>query len=204
MPDHADLPPILEELEIDDLEALRKLANPMRLRLLASFREPHSIAEVAHQIGVPPTRLYYHVNMLVDAGVLMIVDTRKRGAQLEKIYRVVAQSIRPATGIIQRHDVDPAVFAEVAASLVLDSARAELTASLTEHVKSGFDPSQITGALGRTLVSLTPDQAKEWSARIQEFAVELKGDDQDNSDAEVYGFTYSFFPIDPPTTEDTP
>ena len=197
-----DIPPIAEELAIDDLEVLRKLANPLRLRLLALFREPRSIAEVAQQMDVPPTRLYYHVNMLADAGVLAVVATRKRGAQLEKVYRIVAHSIRPSDDILRAPQADPEAFAEVAASLILDSARAELTSSLAHHARTGFDPSKVIGSLGRTLVNLTPEQAELWARRMQEFAVEIKAADTDEG-SEMYGFTYSFFPLDPPTSEAT-
>jgi DNA-binding transcriptional ArsR family regulator len=194
-----ETPAIQDELLIEDIDTMRQLANPFRLRLLHAFRQPQSVRDVADSMGLPVTRLYYHVKILEDAGAIIIVETRKKGPQLEKIYRIAAHGIRPGPSILQG-GVDPVAFAEVAASLVLDSARAELITSLANHAAKGFDPTTINGALGRTLVRLPRERAVEIIDELQAYTVTLKDEDSDPTDA-LYGFTYSFFPLDPAVDE---
>ncbi len=190
----AETPPIREELLIEDISTLKQLANPFRLRLLHAFHRPRSVRDVADSMDLPVTRLYYHVKILEDAGAIIVVETRKRGPQLEKVYRITAHGIRPGPSIIEG-GVDPVEFAEVAASLILDSARAELIASLTEHAAKGFDPATINGSLGRTLTRLPLPRAIEIIAELQALTLTIKDSDSDPTDA-LYGFTYSFFPLE--------
>jgi DNA-binding transcriptional ArsR family regulator len=202
MPIEQEQPPIVDEVEIDDIETLKRLANPMRLRLLFYFRNPMSVGDVAAAMGVPVTRLYYHVKMLEDAGVIFVIATRKRGPQLEKVYRIVAHTIRPGASILDG-GVEPTEFAEVAASLVLDSARAELVASLAKHAARGFDPQSIDGTLGRTIVRLSPEHAADLNRRLEGLVHEVKEQDSGDDTHLLYGLTYTFFPIEPPN-EPTP
>jgi len=192
-------PPILDEVLITDLAVLRQLANPLRLRLAFFFREPHSVAEVAELMDVPVTRLYYHLRILEDAGVIVVVERRKRGPQIEKVYRIVAHTIRPSSSILEG-GASPMEFAEVAASLVLDSARAELTTSLAQHAARGFDPSTIDGSLGRTLVRLPRDRALELIAELEAMVHAIKRSESTDPDDLLYGFTYTLFPIEVPQT----
>lgn len=194
-----ETPAIQDELLIEDIATLRQLANPFRLRLLHAFRQPGSVRDVADSMNLPVTRLYYHVKILEDAGAIIVIETRKRGPQLEKVYRIAAHGIRPGPSILDG-DVDPLEFAEVAASLVLDSARAELITSLARHVAEGFDLSSIKGSLGRTITRLPLERAVEMIAELQAYTITLKDADSDPTDA-LYGFTYSFFPLEPATGE---
>ncbi len=191
-------PPILDEIQIDDIEVLEQLASPLRLRILFHLRQPRSVRELAERMGMPVTRLYYHVGILEEAGAIGVVETRKRGPQLERVYRIVAHSLRPAPDIVTSGRVDAQRFAEAAASLIIDSARAELTESLTAHAAAGFDPTSIRGSLGRTIVSIPPDRAGEVIERLEAFIAELK-DEEDPDDGQAFGFTYTFFAMEPTT-----
>lgn len=191
----AEIPPIREELLIEDIATLKQLANPFRLRLLHAFHRPRSVRDVAESMDLPVTRLYYHVKILEDAGAIIVVETRKKGAQLEKVFRITARGIRPGPTILDG-GMDPVEFAEVAASLVLDSARAELITSLSEHAAKGVDPATINGSLGRTLTRLPLHRAIEVIAELQAYTLTLKDSDSDPTDV-LYGFTYTFFPLEP-------
>ena len=87
MPDHEPV----EVLEVEDIGLFEALNNPIRFRIIRHLQEPRSVKEVAELFGVPPTRLYYHFNMLEEAGVISVVETRKAGAMLQKLYQVRAR-----------------------------------------------------------------------------------------------------------------
>jgi DNA-binding transcriptional ArsR family regulator len=85
---------------IHDLETARIAFRPPRPAVVERLRQPMTVAELATSLGEPASRLYYHVNELERVGLIEVVEVRDRGNLREKVYRVIAPSIR----------VDPAVF----------------------------------------------------------------------------------------------
>ena len=83
---------VAEQAEINTPLQVEALDSPLRMRILKAASEPVAVREIADRLGVPITRLYYHVNMLEEAGFVAVVDSRKSGARLEKIYRITAKS----------------------------------------------------------------------------------------------------------------
>lgn len=70
-----------------NLDQLRALAHPLRLRMMELFAEgPRTTKQVAQQLGEPPTKLYHHVNALERAGLLKLSKTRQNRGAIEKWY----------------------------------------------------------------------------------------------------------------------
>ena len=70
-----------------NLDQLRALAHPLRLRMMELFAEgPRTTKQVAQQLGEPPTKLYHHVNALKRAGLLKLSKTRQNRGAIEKWY----------------------------------------------------------------------------------------------------------------------
>src|SRR3954452_11214244 len=55
---------------ISDVETLKAISDPLRLKILevmdAQFGEPWSVKELASALDVPQTRLYHHVELLLE------------------------------------------------------------------------------------------------------------------------------------------
>src|SRR5919199_432922 len=83
--------PPADELTISDLDSLRVIADPLRLRILESLIEPRTVKQVAAELGIFPTKLYYHMQLLERHGLIMVVDTRLVSGILEKRYRAAAR-----------------------------------------------------------------------------------------------------------------
>jgi len=47
--------------------------------------EPSTARDLAQNLDVPVTRLYYHLNLLLEVGVIEVVETRKSGAMLQRL-----------------------------------------------------------------------------------------------------------------------
>src|SRR5262245_50017494 len=90
----------METHYIRDLETLRLAFRPPRPAVLEKLKQPMTVTELATALGEPPSRLYYHVNELERIGLIRVAELRDRGNLREKVYQVIAPSIR----------VDPAVF----------------------------------------------------------------------------------------------
>ena len=76
---------------IDELDTLQALTEPTRVAMLEVLAEPSSVRQVAAALGVPRTRLYHHVELLVAAGLIEQVDERRAGALSERVYAVSAK-----------------------------------------------------------------------------------------------------------------
>lgn len=85
-----------------DVELIKLLLDPRRSRILEFASHPVTVNELAEKIGELPSRVYYHVHKLEEAGLLEVVDTRQRGNLIEKLY----QSTHPDLNF----SLDPAVF----------------------------------------------------------------------------------------------
>jgi DNA-binding transcriptional ArsR family regulator len=97
--------------EIDSVEVLRALADPVRLAILAALdrRTPDgefpimSVKELARQLGEPQTKLYRHVKQLEAAELIEIAATRMVSGILEQRYRARQRDLRLSEALFRRH-----------------------------------------------------------------------------------------------------
>src|SRR5215472_11922208 len=94
--------PVNEQIPDYDLEdlvvvtatrQLRALANPLRATLLElPLERAATVTELAQAVGRPKSTVAYHVNLLVNAGLLRVVRTRRVRAIDERYYGRVART----------------------------------------------------------------------------------------------------------------
>lgn len=78
---------------IDCLQTLKVYFDPLRGRIMQELaHEPRTVQQVAEALGVPFTRLYYHVKMMEKHNLIRVVDVvQLAGAIEEKYYMVTAR-----------------------------------------------------------------------------------------------------------------
>lgn len=181
-----------EEFQLTKLSQLDALSSPVRMRILRSATQPITVGELSDKFGVPKTRLYYHVNLLADEGLLIQVDERKVGARIERLYKTVASTMQPGPGLIESID-DPHKAAEATAAVLFDPARAETEAVLT----SMFEGETLEGPeLGRLQLRLTDEQVEELSSEVGALIEKMKEDQYHSGDeGRWWSFTLSFVPM---------
>ena len=191
--DLPDLPEIPDEVLISDPSQFEALTSGLRMRILKLCREPLSVREIAGRLEMPVTRLYYHVNLLEDAGFLLVVHTRKSGARLEKVYRIAGRVIQPGPDLIANVQ-DTASASKAMTAIVMEPARADTEDALRRQ----FGGDDLPMSLGRTTARLTPDQVETLKSRLLELVEEIVGGrvDPTEHDALEYSFTYSLVPAD--------
>ncbi len=185
--------PVRDDYFIEDLFTLELLNSPIRLRILHNFREPASVREVAEALDVPVTRLYYHVNLLEEIGAIEVVERRKAGAMIQRIYRTAAKSFKAAPNILDNID-DKQKFAEVGAATVVDGARMDAEATILGQLTmlDAGEEVEVLGSMGRTVVQLTADQVRAFTKRLEALVTEIN--EADDPDGEAFGLTWVFFP----------
>jgi DNA-binding transcriptional ArsR family regulator len=188
----------LQHMEVEDIEVFEVLNNPLRLRILRQLVEPNPIRAVAEALNVPPTRLYYHFDLLEDAGVIRVVETRKVGAMLQKVYQTTARSFRPSAKLTEG-DHSPSELAKITAGVVLDGARLDAEEALERHfeaVVGGADPKEArsSGSIGRSLAFFSKERAQEFAQKLEKM-LEEEFDPDHGKDGIEFAFSYTFFPV---------
>jgi DNA-binding transcriptional ArsR family regulator len=97
--------------EIDSVEGLRALADPIRLAILSALeaRGPDSelpvmsVKELAQHLAEPQTKLYRHVKQLEAAGLIEVAATRMVSGILEQRYRARQRDLRLSTALYRQH-----------------------------------------------------------------------------------------------------
>ena len=174
-----------EMLVVGAPEQLRALADPLRASLLELLLErAASVTEMAEAVDRPKSTIAYHVNLLVDAGLLRVVRTRKVRAIQERYYGRVARTLY--IGMLSRPE-DKQV---VAAMNGLAEAAAEAA------------PAHAADDLRCLLVHarIPVEEVRNFWAEVQ--AVARRFAQIPRSGSQVYGFAAGLYPTDAPTLPD--
>ncbi len=189
------LPP--EELIVREPGQLKALGDPLRLRLIETMegrmRHGWTVKELAAALGTSQTRLYRHVNLLVEAGLIRVAGTQLVGGIVQRHYQLSARAFRmertlaslPETGAALNRLLDVAV----------EDARRNIRDGLASGiVDRGEGPGgRVTVIQGR--LRLRPDRRTEFGRRLQALIDEASGDNADDApDASDYGFLLALYP----------
>jgi DNA-binding transcriptional ArsR family regulator len=70
------------------------LADPLRNQIIETMMdEKHTVKQVADKLGLAPSKLYYHFNMLEQNGLIEVVETRMVANMVEKHFRATFSEI---------------------------------------------------------------------------------------------------------------
>jgi DNA-binding transcriptional ArsR family regulator len=181
----------IPDYDLDDMVVvtapaqLRALADPLRATLLDLLHErAATVTEMALAVKRPKSTVAYHVNLLVDVGLLRVVSTRRVRAIEERFYGRVARTYY--IGALTRPE-DKQI---VAAINGLATAAAEAA------------PAHAADQLRCTLLHarIPIEEVRSFWAEVQELArrfaqIPRAGD-------QVYGFTAGLYPTDAPALPD--
>lgn len=200
-------------LVIRDADTLRIVSDPLRLRMLEVMRErPQTATELATALRVSRTKLYYHLNLLAEHGLITVADTRLVSGIVEKQYRVTAYRMTVDKALIGPTPVGNDAL-DTYVSVVLDEVRTEINrsvdAGLIDLERTQDDnilPRRLV--LGRKWLRLTPDQLAVFSQRYTELldefeaAASLRDEEHattlDGDEQQLYEWLIAFFPTIPP------
>lgn len=168
-----------DAVEIRDPAVLAVLYNPIRYRIFRALETPRSMAELADEVGRPANRLYYHVRLLVGAGLVRQVGTRASGRHTERLFGRVAARMR-FTGEL-----------EPGSGRGLLGAIADELDTAIERVPAGWEQ----GVVSYHVVSLTPERARELETRLRVLVDEFEGSQDSAGGARRYGLLGAFVPF---------
>ncbi|CAA9590277.1 MAG: hypothetical protein AVDCRST_MAG18-4951 [uncultured Thermomicrobiales bacterium] len=155
---------------IADLETLQVVADPLRLRLLALLRrEPRTVKALAAELDLAPTKLYYHIKLLEERGLIRVAGVRLGAGPVEKEYGVTAYRLSVDRALLSPSAPSPDDALDTFLSVVLDHTKSEIK----RGVRAGLiDPDPDTGGPGGLTLRgmwlrLTAAEATEYYDKIR-------------------------------------
>jgi DNA-binding transcriptional ArsR family regulator len=161
------------EVDADTPARLKAIADPMRMLITDLVLErAMTVTELADRVGRPRGTVAHHVDVLVDAGLLQVVRTRKVRAMEERFYGRTARTINfPSSA----YEGDLPFFRD-ARSMIDESPAAD----------------QLPAGFTMRSVRIPDEQAAAFCARVMDLALEFshmpRGGDRE------YAFLVGFFP----------
>lgn len=180
---------------LTELEQVRVLADPLRVRILEVFcEEEHTTKQVADRLGEKPTKLYHHVEALEKIGLIRQTRTRRNRGTLERYYLAIARGFQ----------ADPRVFEGESGQQ-----QAETIQSVIETVLGGTaqemrrlpatDDVVKSGMLTYCHVHADQQTIDRVQRRLKKLMQDLQSLDEPEgnpADTRRYRLTLAFYPLD--------
>ncbi|HET9344983.1 MAG TPA: helix-turn-helix domain-containing protein [Candidatus Limnocylindrales bacterium] len=193
------------ERVISDVETLKALSDPVRLRILETMvtaaDEAWTVKRLAAAMGVGPTKLYHHVNILEEHEFIRVAGTRVVSGIIETSYRIAQLSVRLDRALLTGGDPEVQGSLHDVLAVIFDSVRDEIERGLASGlIKSSDDP--LSELLIRGLTRLRPDQAVELRRRLRELLAEFDADTHAPAEpgSVPFGYLVALYPFPDSTT----
>lgn len=185
----------LPEMVLTEVSQLKALSDALRLQIVEVMHEDADRAwaakELAERLGTKQTKLYHHLGLLEEAGIIRVAETRLVSGIQEKRYAVAARSFRVDRSLLTGSDEDATIAG------VLDVMFERARADILESIQAGLITLDERGerrrrmALSTTHARLGPKQIE----RVMELIEELGHmDDDPDPNGTEYGFLVGFYP----------
>jgi DNA-binding transcriptional ArsR family regulator len=95
---------------IEHLETLRVLVDSQRHRIVTLLiDEPQTARELAERLGLARTRLYYHLALLEQHGLIVVSSTRLVSGIEERRYRAAGRTFRVDRALLAAEASEPQI-----------------------------------------------------------------------------------------------
>lgn len=172
-----------EEFIVSDLETLKVLADPLRLSILEYLCEPGTVKLIAEKIDKPPTKLYYHFNLLEKHGLIQMVDTRIVSGIIEKHYQASAKTYLLEHGLLSPGTEEFDEGLELTLSSIFGDIRNDIRESILSGAVDTADdaPESKRLVISQGRLKLTQNQAQAFYERLMDLIAEFQNLDDDGT-----------------------
>jgi DNA-binding transcriptional ArsR family regulator len=174
-----------DQIIITAPKQLRAIADSLRNTILDLLLErAATVAELATAVGRPKSTVAHHVNVLVDAGMLRVVRTRRVRAVDERYYGRTARTFY--VGVVDKPGEDPTtVHANALSVAAAESVPAHEIDRLRSILRHARIPREGASEFWERVLDLS-----------REFSATPRGGDT------VYGFVAGLYPTEYPSLPD--
>lgn len=174
-----------DRLVIEDLERLKAISDPLRMRLLEELASrERSVTELASSMSTTRHRLYYHVRILEKLGLIVQTGSRLVSGTEERLYRSAARSF------VISESISPSVLSGTVAGMFQQSLREVEVAMLGPKADDGPVVEVIRGT-----GDMTAEQHEHFVSRLKDLFVELEESDATGASSRRYSLLVSMAPV---------
>jgi DNA-binding transcriptional ArsR family regulator len=172
---------LVDRIVVTKPAELHAMAHPLRSTILDLLLErAATVTELASAVGRPKSTVAHHVNVLVDAGLLQVVRTRRVRAIEERFYGRTARLF--FMGQVPLDEITPPPWS----NYLTDAASESAAAYHADTMWANHRHARISRA-----------QAASFWARVEPIFREFS--ELPREGGEVYGFVAGLYPTDHPT-----
>lgn len=182
---------------IRELETLKVISDPLRWQMIELLTvKPQTVKQLAEKLGLAPSKLYYHINLIENYGLIQVVETRLVSGILEKHYQTIAPEFEIDPELLNfgtragRESINAILLS------TLDATRDDLLRSLQARafaLDSGATPHPRTANVTRQISRIPEDKAAEFSKRLFTLMQEFEAADDEQGD-QTYAMMVALYP----------
>ena len=175
--------------KIKEIKHFRLLSDPLKLKLLQTLAEEQTVRQIAERMNESVTKLYRHVDALLDAGLIEVVqETPKRGT-VERSFRAVAKRFEVDSSLLDGGAIDSSL--EPVRDLLRDS-ESEILGALADPGVSKDDDM----ILARLRVQASPAHLARLRSSLNDWLEHLQlENEEDEAGDETAGVLIAFYPV---------
>ncbi len=172
---------LVDRIVVTKPAELRAMADPLRSTILDLVLErAATVSELAEAVGRPKSTVAHHVKVLVDAGMLRVVRTRRVRAIDERFYGRTARTFY--VGPVPLEEVTPPPWTNYLADAAVESMPA-------------YHADQMRAV--RRHARISPERARDFWERVDAVVREFTQLSREGDT--VYGLVAGLYPTDHPT-----
>ncbi|MEM7129144.1 MAG: helix-turn-helix domain-containing protein [Chloroflexota bacterium] len=183
----------LPELWLRDVEKIKVYADPLRLKIVKGMADPITVKELAKELGLPPTKLYYHVNLLHKHGLIQVIDHNLETGIVEKIYQVAARHFKLVNPLIADEPFPTEAASALFSAMLEETAQGFLRALASRGTEEEEPPRH--PFFSKKAFRLTEDQLTSLHAKLDKLIQEVTALGIQNADSNEpqYELTLTFY-----------
>ena len=185
---------------VEDLETLKILADPMRNQILEILAPGKlTINQMAKKLGLSPSKLYYHINLLEKYGLIKEVDSIVKANIIEKVYWVSAYECKMEHNLCNFSTPEGQESMMTVMVTPIDSTREDMMRSLEARataLNQGAKEHPRDVVIYRELRKMSDQAADAFTKRIKEVLDDFDDYEEhgESEDIHVRALTVAFYP----------
>lgn len=182
---------------ISDHATLKVFYDPIRQRILRALYVPMSVTELGEDLNESPNRLYYHVRLLEQHGLIAVTQERRAGSNIERLYGRAASRYELAPDLIEEGTRLAGPVAEDVMTRLLN----RFAHLLAAPKGTDDDEGRLVTLVLTNTKKISRERVDDLGKRLHELFQEYVGPDAPGDDS---GVRYAALGIVVPDTEDGP
>ncbi|MEO8393440.1 MAG: winged helix-turn-helix domain-containing protein [Chloroflexota bacterium] len=182
---------------ITTLEALKVFSDPLRQQIIEALLDgAKTVKQIASELDLAPTKLYYHVNLLEEHQLIQVTETRIVSGIIEKHYVAAAHEFYIERSLLTPGQNSGAEGLDMAFSAMIEPIRSEVGRSIEQGVIDSSEnaPAHRKFRMWRATGQLSPAQAAEFYDRLEKLVEEFNNVKDDTPDTLHYGMLIGIYP----------